>query len=36
MVIPSRRTVIVRLGHTPGNGIDEVAFERSVLAALPG
>jgi hypothetical protein len=36
MVIPSRRTVIVRLGHTPGNGFDEVAFERAVLAALPG
>jgi len=36
MVIPSRRTVIVRLGQTPGDGFDEVAFERAVLAALPG
>ncbi len=35
MVIPSRETVVVRLGQTPGDGFDEVAFERAVLAALP-
>jgi len=36
MVIPSHRTVIVRLGHTPGNGFDSVAFERAILEALSG
>jgi CubicO group peptidase (beta-lactamase class C family) len=35
MVIPSRNTVIVRLGQTPGAGFDGVAFERAILAALP-
>lgn len=35
MVIPSRRTVIVRLGQTPADGFDDVGFERAVLAALP-
>ena len=35
MVIPSRRAVIVRLGQTPGDGFDSVAFERAVLNALP-
>jgi CubicO group peptidase (beta-lactamase class C family) len=35
MVIPSRDTVIVRLGQTPGRGFDSVGFERAVLAALP-
>jgi len=36
MVIPSRETVIVRLGQTPGAGFDSAEFERAVLAALPG
>jgi CubicO group peptidase (beta-lactamase class C family) len=35
MVIPSRNTVIVRLGQTPGGGFDSVAFEKAILAALP-
>jgi CubicO group peptidase (beta-lactamase class C family) len=35
MVIPSRDTVIVRLGQTPGDGFDAAAFERAVLDALP-
>jgi CubicO group peptidase (beta-lactamase class C family) len=34
MVIPSRQTVIVRLGQTPGSGFDSVAFERAILEAL--
>jgi len=35
MVIPSRNTVIVRLGQTPADGFDDVAFERAILDALP-
>jgi CubicO group peptidase (beta-lactamase class C family) len=35
MVIPSRQTVIVRLGQTPGEGFDSAAFERAVLGAFP-
>jgi CubicO group peptidase (beta-lactamase class C family) len=35
MVVPSKNTVIVRLGQTPGTGFDSVAFERAILNALP-
>jgi CubicO group peptidase (beta-lactamase class C family) len=35
MVVPSRNTVIVRLGQTPGGGFDSVAFERAILEVLP-
>lgn len=36
MVIPSRNTVLVRLGQTPGDGFDADAFGSAVLDALPG
>jgi CubicO group peptidase (beta-lactamase class C family) len=35
IVIPSRKTVIVRLGQTSGVEFDSVAFERAVLSSLP-
>jgi CubicO group peptidase (beta-lactamase class C family) len=35
MVVPSRNTVIVRLGQTPRTGFDFDAFGSAVLNALP-